>query len=209
MWLEVKSVSLIWKQKVGPGFQNWHVDLAKNGQTVYAICVNIGLLDIRADSGDIDYLDVNNGAYAPDIDVDDEEAKESYVGDSKCKDDQASLGDIEGVAKSAFVAHSFEYSYDKAYIDTIEGNSDNEFCLSFPRDRSSRNFILGGPQKPDMMGMTAAEEEAAKKQYRKSRKSFTDKQCLALMKSMSNKGVSTSPQKSQQGLFTGDPNEMV
>ncbi len=37
-----------------------------------------------------------------------------------------------------------------------------------------------------MMGMTAAEEKAAKKQYRKSRKSFTDKQPLALMKSMSN-----------------------
>ncbi len=29
------------------------------------------------------------------------------------------------------------------------------------------------------------------------------------MKSMSNKGVSTLPQKSQQGLFTGDPNKMV
>jgi hypothetical protein len=60
-----------------------------------------------------------------------------------------------------------------------------------------------------MMGMTAAEEEAAKEQYRKARKSFTDKECLALMKSMSNKGVSTLPQKSQQGLFKGDPNKMV
>ncbi len=61
MWLEVKSVSLIWKQKEGTGFQNWHVDLATNGQTVYTICVNIGLLDICADSGDIDYLDANDG----------------------------------------------------------------------------------------------------------------------------------------------------
>jgi hypothetical protein len=60
-----------------------------------------------------------------------------------------------------------------------------------------------------MMGMTAVEEEAAKKQYKKSRKSFTDKQRLALMKSMSNKGFYTLPQKSQQGLFTGDPNKMV
>jgi hypothetical protein len=33
----------------------------------------MGLLDICADSGNIDYLDVNNGAYASDIDVDDEE----------------------------------------------------------------------------------------------------------------------------------------
>ncbi len=95
VWLEVKSVSLIWKQKVGAGFQNWHVDMTKYGQTVYTICANIGLLDICADSGDIDYLDVNNGAYTPDIDVDDEEAKESYVGDSECKGDQVSLGDKE------------------------------------------------------------------------------------------------------------------
>jgi hypothetical protein len=28
VWLEVKSVSLIQKQKLGAGFQNWHVDLA-------------------------------------------------------------------------------------------------------------------------------------------------------------------------------------
>jgi hypothetical protein len=68
---------------------------------------------------------------------------------------------------------------------------------------------LGGPQKPDMIGMIAAEEEAAKKQYRKSRKSFTDKQCLALMKSLSNKGISTLLQKRQKGLLTGDPNKMV
>ena len=176
---------------------------------MYTICVNIGLLDIRADSGDINYLDANSGAYAPDIDVDDEEAKESYVGDSECEDDQVSLGDKEVVAKSAFVACSLEYSNDKAYIDTIEGDSDNKFWSSFPRDRNSRNFILGGPQKPDMMGMTAAEEEAAKKQYRKSRKSFTNEQCLALMKSMSNNGISTLPQKSQQGLFKGDLNKMV
>ncbi len=59
------------------------------------------------------------------------------------------------------------------------------------------------------MGMTAAEEEATLKQYRKARKSFTDKECLALMKSMSSKGVSTLPQKSQLRNFKGDPNKMV
>ncbi len=59
------------------------------------------------------------------------------------------------------------------------------------------------------MGMTAAEEEIAIKQYRKPRKSFTDKERLALMKSMSNKGVATLPQKSQLGIFKGDPKEMV
>ncbi len=86
-----------------------------------------------------------------------------YVGDSKCEDEQASLGDKEGVAKSVSVACSLEYSDKKAYIDTIEGDSDDNFWSSFPRDRNSRNFILGGPQKPGMMGMTATEEEATKK----------------------------------------------
>jgi hypothetical protein len=176
---------------------------------VYTICVNIGSFDIQADSGKINYLNANNYAYAPDIDVDDEEAKELYVGDSKCKDEQASLGDKEDVAKSASVARSLEYSDNEAYIDTIEGDSDDKFRPSFPRDRNSRNFILCGPQKPDMMGMTATEEEAAKKQYRKARKSFTYKERLALMKTMSNKGIATLPQKSQLGIFKSDLKEMV
>ena len=106
VWLEVKSVLLIRKQKVGTGFQNWHVDLAQNGETVYTIYVNIGLLDIHADSGDINYIDVNNGAYAPGIDVDDEEAKEPYVGESKCKDDQGCLSVTKKVLQSLRLLHA-------------------------------------------------------------------------------------------------------
>ncbi len=102
-----------------------------------------------------------------------------------------------------------EFSDNEDYIDTIEVEFDKEFWLSFPRDRNLKNYILGGPQNPDMKGMTAAEEQVTLKQYRKARKSFTDKECLALMKSMSNKGVATLPQKSQLGILKGDPNEMV
>jgi hypothetical protein len=60
-----------------------------------------------------------------------------------------------------------------------------------------------------MMGMTVAEEQEAKKQWRKARKSFTNKEDLTLMNSMSNKGIATLPQKSQSGNFNGDPNKMV
>jgi hypothetical protein len=173
VWLEVQSVSLIRKQKEGAGFQDWHIDLVNNGQTVFTICVNIGSLDIPVD-GEIHYPNANTDAYAPDIDVDEGEAKESYVGDdSKCKDEEASLGDKEGVAKSASIACSLEHSDDDTYIDTIGGGSDDKFQSSFPRDRNSMNYILGGPQKPDMMGMTVAEEQEAKKQWRKARKSLT------------------------------------
>ncbi len=89
--------------------------------------------------GEINYPNANTGAYAPDIDVDEGEAKELYLGDSKCEDEEASLGDKEGVAKSASIACSLEYSDDDAYIDTIGGDSDDELWSSFPRDRNSRN----------------------------------------------------------------------
>ncbi len=160
------------------------IDLAKIGQRVYTICVNIGSLDIQADSGEINYLNVNDNAYAPDIDDNDEEVKQAYVGDSKSKEKQASLGDEEGIVEQASVACSLEFSDDKDYIDTIDVDSDKEFWLYFPRDRKSKNCILGGPQPPDMMGMTAAEEHVTLKQYRKARKSFTNKECLALMESI-------------------------
>jgi hypothetical protein len=149
VWLEVNSVLLIWKQKEGTGFQNWHIDLVvKNSQTVYTICVYIGSLDIQADSGEINYLNADNNAHTPDIDDDEEEAREAYVGDSKGEEKQASLGDKVCVAKQASVACSLEFSDNEAYVDTIKDDSDNKFWSSFPRDRNSRNFILGGPQKP-------------------------------------------------------------
>ncbi len=110
------------------------------------------------------YPNANTDAYAPDIDVDEGEAKELYAGDSKCKDEDASLGDKEGVAKSASIACSLDYSINDAYFDTIGGDSDDKFWSSYPRDRNSKNYILGGPQKPEMMGMTVAEEQEAKKQ---------------------------------------------
>jgi hypothetical protein len=53
IWLEVISVWLIQKQKEGAGFQDWHIDLAKNGKAVYTICVNIGSLDHQAVAGEI------------------------------------------------------------------------------------------------------------------------------------------------------------
>jgi hypothetical protein len=95
------------------------------------------------------------------------------------------------------------------YIDTIGVDSDKELESSFPRDDNSMNYILGGPQKPDTKGMTASEEQVTLKQYRKARKSFTNKECLALMKSISNKGFAPSLQKSQLGNFKGDLNKMV
>jgi hypothetical protein len=166
-------------------------------------------LQIQADSGEINYLNANNNASAPDIDDDDEEVKEVYVGDSKCKDKQVSLRNKEGVVQEASVACSLEFSDNEAYIDTMEGDSDNKFWLSFPRDRNSRNFILGGPQKPDMMGMTVAEAEAAKKQYRKARRSFTDKKTFGSNEvNVKYRQFHITSEKTVAN-FKGDPNKMV
>jgi hypothetical protein len=187
----------------------------------------LGSLELQAVGGEITNLNVDDDAYVPNVDVisqlnnsdrDDEgitdsdndgEAKQAYVGDSEGEVKQASMGDEEGDAKQASVACSLKYSNDKDYIGKVNVDSDKEFWSSFPRDRNSRNFILGGPQRPDTMGMTTAEEEAALKKYKKERKSFTDKSCLSLMKSMSSKGLATLPQKSQLGYFLGDENKMV
>jgi hypothetical protein len=139
----------------------------------------------------------------------DGEAKQAYVSDSEGEAKQASVGDKEGDAKQASVARSLKYSNDKDYIHNIDVDSDKEFWLSFPRDCNSRNFILGGPQRPDTMGMTSAEEEAALKKYKKERKSFTDKSHLSLMKSMASKGVAALHQKSQLRYFLGDQNKMI
>jgi hypothetical protein len=117
---------------------------------------------------------------------------------------------LKKVWHSKHLLHAvWSFSDDKDYIDTVEVDFDKAFWSSFPRDCNSRNFILAGPQKSDTMGTTAAEEEASLKKYRKERKSFTNKERLSLMKSMSNKGVDALPQKSQLGNFTGDQNEMV
>jgi hypothetical protein len=58
------------------------------------------------------------------------------------------------------------------------------------------------------MGMTPAEEAAAIKKYRKERKSFTDKSCLSLMKSMASKGIAALPQKIQLGYCWEDQNKI-
>ncbi len=61
---EVESVWLIRKLKEGNGFQDWHQDLACNGQIVYTIVVNLGAKEIQVDAEEIDIDDI---AYAADV----------------------------------------------------------------------------------------------------------------------------------------------
>jgi hypothetical protein len=129
----------------------------------------------------------DNFAYAADIDP------TSLFKNSDGDDEGLTDGDDEGETKQASVTQSLNYYHDDDYIDNVDFDSEDEFCLTFPRDRNSRNFILGEPQKPDTMGITPAEEEAAMKKYKRERKSFTNKTRVALMKSMASKGVAALP----------------
>jgi hypothetical protein len=106
------------------------------------------------------------------------------------------------------VAQSLNYFDDDDYINKVDIDSEDEFWSSFPRNQNSWNFIMVGPQRPDTMGMTPAEEEAAMKKYKK-RKSFMDKQHVKLMKSVACKDVAASLQKSQVGFLGGDQNKMI
>jgi hypothetical protein len=67
IWLEVQSVWLIWILKEGNGIQDWHQDLACNGQTVYTVIVNLGSFEIQADTEEINKDDIDTIAYAADI----------------------------------------------------------------------------------------------------------------------------------------------
>jgi hypothetical protein len=50
------------------------------------------------------------------------------------------------------------YSDVDDYIDKVNIDYEDKFWSSFPRDHTSQNLILGGPQKPDTRYMTAVEE---------------------------------------------------
>jgi hypothetical protein len=70
----------------------------------------------------------------------------------------------EGESKQVSVAQGLNYFNNDDYIDKVNIDSEEEFWSSFPRNRSSWNFIMGGgPQRPDTCDMTAAQEAAALK----------------------------------------------
>jgi hypothetical protein len=49
----------------------------------------------------------------------------------------------------------------------VDIDSEEEFWSSFPKNRSTWNFIMGGPQRPDTRDMTPSQEAAALKNSKK------------------------------------------
>jgi hypothetical protein len=82
---------------------------------------------------------------------------------------------------AAYVPRGVEFSDDDILLD-VDSEEDDLIRSSFPRDRSRRNKVLGGPQKPDLCNCTESEAQVLMKRYRAARKAFTDKQRLLRVK---------------------------
>ncbi len=125
-----------------------------------------------------------------------------YGKEDKCDDDSGGSDALEcnELETSEYVPHGLEYSDDEDIL--IDIDSDEEALRSlFPRDKSRKNMVPSGPEKPDILMCTESKGKILLQHYAKARKAFTDKQQTAHVKS--EKSLSKS------SLFTGKQNERL
>jgi hypothetical protein len=153
--------------------------------------------EIQADTEETDKDDIHDVAYAAEVQL--PSAFDNSDGDYE----GITNGDYfdETETKQGYVAHGLNYSNDYDYINKVDIDSRDEFWSSFQRNKNSQNFIMCGPQQSDTSDMTPAQEAAALEKYKKERKLFMDKQCVALIKSIASKDVTALLQKSQWDCF--------
>ncbi len=104
------------------------------------------------------------------------------IGD-KCDDDSGGSDALEckELETSKYVPHGLEYSNNDDIL--IDIYSDEEELRSlFPRDKSRKNMVPGGPEKPDVSMCTESKGKVLLQHYAKVRKAYTDKQQTALVK---------------------------
>ncbi len=76
---------------------------------------------------------------------------------------------------SEHVPHGLEYSDNKDIL--IDLDSDEEALRSsFPRDKSRKNMVPGGPEQPDISMCTESKGKVLLQRYAKARKAYTNKQ---------------------------------
>ena len=60
----------------------------------------------------------------------------------------------------------------------IEPNSDDKFFSLFPKDKSrTKNYVLGGPQPPDLSNYPKGDRQEVWLAYKKKRKAYCNKEC--------------------------------
>ncbi len=101
---------------------------------------------------------------------------------------------------SKYVPRGLEYLDDDDIL--IDIDSDEEELRSlFPRDKTRKNLVPGGPKKPDVSMCAESEGKVLLQHYAKARKAYTDKQQTAHVKSDKSMSKSSS--------FTGKQNDQL
>jgi hypothetical protein len=80
------------------------------------------------------------------------------------------------------VPHGLEYSDDDNILIDIDSDVE-ELKSLFPWDKSRKNIVPGGPQKPDVSMCTESKGKVLLQCNSKARKAYTDKQRTAHVKS--------------------------
>ena len=102
---------------------------------------------------------------------------------------------------AAYVPRGIEFSNnDNDILLDVYSEEDDLLRLLFPRDKSKKNKVLGGPQKLDLCNCTESEAQALMKQYNIERKAYTSKQQLLRVKA--DKSLSKSSTSSCSGVGT-------
>ncbi len=187
------------------------IDLAKNGRTANTICVNIGSLDIQADSGEIKYQMLTMMHMHLTLMMMMKRQRKHTSVTAKARRSMCLLA-TKCVLQSKHLLHAV-----RNFLTTKPILTPSKMILTISFGHPFQETITQGSSLwMDLKDLTWWEwlRQRRKllfaiKQYRKARKSFTDKERLALMKSMSNKAVAILPQKSQLGIFNGHLNKMV
>jgi hypothetical protein len=109
---------------------------------------------------------------------------DSELAGDECDDDSGSsdASECNESETSKYVPHGLEYLDDDDILIDI-GSDEEVLRSSFPRDKSRKNMVPGGPKKPDISMCTESKGKVLLQRYAKARKAYTDKQQTACVKS--------------------------
>ncbi len=95
----------------------------------------------------------------------------------KCDDDSggSDASECKELETSKYVPHGLEYLDNGNILIDIDSDEE-ELRSSFPRDKSRKNMVPGGPEKPDVSMCTEFEGKVLLQHYAKTRKAYTYKQ---------------------------------
>jgi hypothetical protein len=139
--------------------------------------------------------------YGKDETVNESKYEYELIGD-ECDDDSGSSDALECKESetSKYVPHGLEYLDNNNILIDIDSDEE-ELRSSFPREKSRKNMVPGGPEKPDVSMCTESKGMVLLQRYAKARKAYTDNRQTAHVKSDKSLSKSSS--------FTGQQNDQL